>query len=509
MDTEHHGNLKRFLLWGIAILLQFGYIYSLLSRLWSSSVYVSTGMTIVGVLFAITVANRRMNPAYKLSWIFLFLALPIIGILFYLIEGRSKQTKKLRREMMNAKTILNDHYLQDESVKEEAKKLGSMEKRLVTYLTENQHYSVYGNTEITYFAESRDAIDDMREHLRRAKKFIFMEYFIIANDSTWNEILDILRQKCEEGVVVRFLYDDAGTLTKLPDHYARTLEEAGIEVQIFNPLIPIPAFSQNTRDHRKICVIDGLVGYTGGYNLADEYAGRSEPYGKWKDNGLRLEGEAVRSLTLIFLEMWHALRTKTDDIEAYFPLGVHPQSGEGYCIPYADSPLDKENVGKNVYLQMIQNATKYVYLSTPYLILDNETVEALSVAAKSGVDVRIATPHIPDKKMVFKVTRSYYSELIDNGVRIYEWESGFLHGKCLVADDKVAVCGTINFDYRSLYLHFENACVMIHHPSVFSVRDDLLEIYQNGIEITKEYCDSFTIFTKYGQAVLRLFSPLL
>ena len=329
----------------------------------------------------------------------------------------------------------------------------------------------------------------------------------------WNEILDILKEKAKEGVEVRFIYDDMGSVTRLPYKYEKSLEQFGIRCRVFNPLMPLLSIVMNHRDHRKITVIDGLVGFTGGFNLADEYINRTSPHGLWKDAAVKIEGEAVASFTAMFLQMWNTIKDSdtVEDCKQYF-LEEYPdyeEEGSGYVQPYCDTPLDHECVGENVYLNMIQNAKKYVYCFTPYLILDNETVEAFCLAAKSGIDVRIVTPNIPDKKMVFRLSQSYYKPLINAGVKIYQYTPGFIHSKCFLSDDKIAVCGTINLDYRSLYLHFECGCLLYHTRAVMQMKEDMEKTFRQSMEITKEFCDNTPFLRRVLQSILKLFAPLL
>ena len=350
----------------------------------------------------------------------------------------------------------------------------------------------------------------MVEELKKAKHYIFLEYFIIQEGKMWNTILDILRQKAAEGVDVRVIYDDMGCIMILPTGYDRTLEQMGIKCRIFNPFVPILSSRFNTRDHRKICVIDGNVGFTGGINLADEYINAYEKHGHWKDTSILLKGEAVFNLTVMFLSMWDYLDSTTGktDYSRYYPT-VWDENAKGYVQPFADNPLDDEAVGETVYLNLINKAKRYVYITTPYLILSSEMLTALTSAAKCGVDVRIITPHIPDKWYVHAVSRSHYQPLIEAGVKIYEYTPGFIHAKTFVVDDDYAVVGTIHLDYRSLYLHFECAVWMYQTPSVAQVRDDFFKTQQISQEITLEECRSLSFPRRLGRSVLRVFAPLM
>ncbi|MDE7298387.1 MAG: cardiolipin synthase, partial [Lachnospiraceae bacterium] len=339
----------------------------------------------------------------------------------------------------------------------------------------------------------------------KAEKFIFMEYFIIAEGRMWDTILEILKEKAAAGVDVRLLYDDVGCLRLLPFQYYETIRGFGIKCEAFNPFVPFVSTVMNNRDHRKILVIDGETGFTGGINLADEYINEKERFGYWKDTGIMLKGDAVWNLTVMFLQLWNALRPTDTDFDCFRPRARYET--DGYVQPYGDSPLDFENVGENVYLNIINSAKDYVYIFTPYLISDSEMISALCLAAKRGVDVRIVTPHIPDKKFAFMLTQSYYEQLMDGGVKIFEFEPGFIHAKCFVSDDIVATVGTINLDYRSLYLHFECGVYLYRTSSVMDVKQDAIDTIARSIPVTRDMLKP-VLQKVVLQAFLKLFAPL-
>ena len=345
------------------------------------------------------------------------------------------------------------------------------------------------------------------------KHYIYIEYFIINDGVMWRTILDILERKAKEGVDVRLIYDGFGCLTTLPNRYDKILQEKGIKCVIFNPFRPILNIVQNNRDHRKICVIDGKTGFTGGINLADEYINQKERFGHWKDTAVMLKGEAVWNMTVMFMHMWSVVNGSRTPMEheLHMPHRYHPEAFEedGFVQPYSDTPLDGEVLGENVYLNIINRARKYVYICTPYLIIDNEMMTALCLAAKSGVDVRIMTPGVPDKKMVFLLTQSYYEQLLEAGVRVYEYQPGFLHAKSFVCDDEIAVVGTINLDYRSLYLHFENGVWFYKNKVVADIFQDFKETLNYCDPINIEFCKNRNILVRGFQSILRLLAPLL
>lgn len=357
-----------------------------------------------------------------------------------------------------------------------------------------------------------------------------MEYHAIEDKQSFGELKEILARKAKEGVEVRLFYDDIGSIGFINTDFIQRMEAEGIQCRVFNRLMPVLNVFMNNRDHRKITVIDGKIGFTGGYNLADEYFNITHPYGYWKDTGVRLEGDAVRSLTVMFLEMWNAIKGTDTDYTPYFlqdgaqpheaglagsvgvtqsDANIAADSASGFVQPYADSPLDGEPVGENVYMGVVKAASEYVYFTTPYLIISDEMSRELCLAAKRGVDVRIVTPGIPDKKLVYRVTRSYYAQLASAGVRIFEYTPGFLHAKQCVSDDVTATVGTINLDYRSLYFHFENGVFLHRCEAVQKVREDFEDIFPVCREVTEQYAKKQSAAMKFGQCVLRLIAPLL
>jgi len=337
-----------------------------------------------------------------------------------------------------------------------------------------------------------------------------MEYFIVGLGIMWDTILEVLKEKAAQGVEVRFIYDDMGCLFRLPIDYQRTLEGYGIKCAVFNRFRPVLSTLQNNRDHRKIAVIDGKVAFTGGINLADEYINVVERFGHWKDAAIMVKGAAAWSLTMIFLQMWSLTANTVEDCSKYRPWQDQPcpVPSEGYVQPYADSPIDNEHVGEHVYIRIINNAKQYLYITTPYLIVDDAMLSALALAAKSGVDVRVVTPHRWDKQFVHITTRSYYRELIMAGVKVYEYSRGFIHSKTFVSDDKVATVGTTNLDFRSLYLHFECGVWLYNSPSVLAIKNDFMQTLADSQEITLEDCRSNALL-RLAQEVLRIFAPLM
>lgn len=495
----------------VAILLQFGWLFVMLYQFSINYTFANYVLRFISIILVLCVVNNWTNPYYKLAWTFIILLSPVFGIVLYLVFGRSELTKRTQ-ERMDAvhkevikclptdNKIMQQLYTEDASTAQQAK-----------YIQDWANFPLYQNSRTKYYTCGEDMFRDMITAMERAESFIFLEYFIVEEGEMLGQMLEVLQRKAQKGVQVRFIYDDVGSIKTLPSNFIKKLREMGVECATFNPFRPILSIILNNRDHRKILVVDGQVGFTGGINLADEYINRKERFGYWKDTGIEIKGEAVWSLTTMFLEMWNYIHQTKENYYQYLPAIYNKKLNplDGYVQPYGDSPLDHENVGENVYLNMINRAKDYVYIFTPYLILDNEMTVALQNAAKCGVDVRIITPGIPDKKLVYLLTQSYYEQLLLYGVKIYQYTPGFLHAKCFVCDDKLATVGTINLDYRSLYLHFECGVFMYRSQAVLQVKQDALDTIAKSEQMTLEFCRKRNVFIRMLQSVLRLFAPLL
>ncbi len=497
---------------GVMILVQIAWIVYLLFDVSVRHQYFSAAIRIIAILLAFYVVTRWSNPSMKLSWIFFIMAVPIVGVPVYLIFGRPGLTRTTRRRMDAVNAGIEPYLHEDLQLTEELHAQHPQAALQSDYILRASHYPVYQYTDSRYYRCGEELFEAMLADIRRAEHYIFLEYFILDHGQMYDRLIAELVKKVQEGVDVRLIYDDVGCMGKMPAHFYRTLQAQGIKCAAFNPARPVLAIIMNHRDHRKILVVDGKVAYTGGVNIADEYINEIDRFGYWKDTGIRLEGAAVRSFLVMFLEMWDYIVGGTSDYERLLqpldPSGL-PVS-EGYVQPYGDTPLDNENVGENIYLNMINRAEKYVYIYTPYLILDQEMIVALCNAAMSGVDVRIITPGIPDKKMVFLLTRSHYAPLLKKGVRIYEYTPGFLHAKCFVCDDEYATVGSINLDYRSLYLHFECGAFLYRTPSVAQVLTDMEETLAVSREVTLADCQrKHPLGMSMLHALLRLLAPLL
>ena len=500
---------QRVVITALLIVLQALLLFGFIWKLDNYFVYFYAGSVLLSLLITLGIINSKSNPAYKIAWLIPILLFPVFGGLVYLLFGSDRTGRYLRKKLQGIGTEM-DNVIGEAYRRSGAEQLPPDAANQSRYISHCAYCPPYQNTTTEYLPLGEVKFERMVEELKKAKHYIFLEYFIIQEGKMWNTILDILRQKAAEGVDVRVIYDDMGCIMILPTGYDKTLEQMGIKCRIFNPFVPILSSRFNTRDHRKICVIDGNVGFTGGINLADEYINAYEKHGHWKDTSILLKGEAVFNLTVMFLSMWDYLdgTTGKTDYSRYYPT-VWDENAKGYVQPFADNPLDDEVVGETVYLNLINKAKRYVYITTPYLILSSEMFTALTSAAKCGVDVRIITPHVPDKWYVHAVSRSHYQPLIEAGVKIYEYTPGFIHAKTFVVDDDYAVVGTINLDYRSLYLHFECAVWMYQTPSVAQVRDDFFKTQQISQEITLEECRSLSFPRRLGRSVLRVFAPLM
>ncbi len=499
---------QRVVLTALLILIQALLLFGIIWKLNNYFIYFYAFSVLLSLLLTLRIINNKSNPAFKIAWLIPILLFPVLGGLVYLVFGSDRTGKYIRNKMGRIEKEMQDGI----SKANERSGIEKMPPDVVNqshYISNSAHCPPYKNTTVEYLPMGEVKFERMVQELKKAKRYIFMEYFIIQEGTMWNTILDVLEEKAKEGVDVRVIYDDMGCILTLPTGYEKTLREKGIQCQIFNPFIPILSSHFNTRDHRKICVIDGNVGFTGGINLADEYINGYEKHGHWKDTAILLKGEAVFSLTTMFLSMWdYLIKKEGEDYAAYYP-DSWDENAQGIVQPFADNPLDDEAVGETVYLNLINKAKRYVYITTPYLILSNEMVTAMNTAAKSGVDVRIITPHVPDKWYVHAVSRSYYEMLVEAGVKIYEYTPGFVHAKTFVVDDEYAVVGTINLDYRSLYLHFECAAWMYKAFCVTDVRDDFLKTQQMSQEITLEECRNISIPRRLGRSVLRVLAPLM
>lgn len=467
-----------------------------------------TIMVLLYISTILAIVNRNMPPESKVTWL-LIAVVPVFGSLLYLMFGERRLSKKEMKQLENMESM---EFREDNSrelrlkLKEENKAVYGMVKSL---LSMDHNADLYNGTSSTFFPLGDQMFKQLLEDLRSAKKFIFMEFYIIDEGLMWDSILEILIEKVKEGVEIKLLYDDIGCMATLAGNYTKRLRKLGIDAHKFNKVIPRLTVAYNNRDHRKILVIDGQIGYTGGINLADEYINQIERFGHWKDSAVRIEGRAVKALTRLFLMTWYINQGEIEDFDKYH-MENRAVDGEGLYIPFGSGPkpIYKSQVGKAVYQNMINQATDYVYITTPYLIIDYDLTEDIRNAALRGVDVRIVTPFIPDKKLIQIVTRGAYPDLMEAGVKIYEYLPGFVHSKQVLVDDEIAVVGTINFDYRSLVHHYENAIWMYETPEIPKIRADFDNIFAVSREIKLE---TFRVawYQHLVKDIMQLFAPML
>ena len=469
--------------------------------------YILNGFSVIVCIY---ILNKNKKSAYKLTWIFLILLFPIFGGVVYVFFHTQSSPKKLRRKMAEQEQRTHPlFYYAGDTLPELAVKHKECLPQ-ASYLQNYAGYPLYKNTQTVYFNSGASFFKRALVEMEKAEKYIFLEFFILRQGDMLNPILELLSKKAAQGLDIRILYDDLGCFMTLPPNFNSNMEQKGIKCMVFNRFKPILSSLQNNRDHRKIISIDGKTAFTGGMNLADEYINVQERFGHWKDAAIMIQGEAAWSLTLIFLQMWNLEKKEESDLGALYPWKDEPCpiASDGYVQPYGDSPIDDENVGEHVYIQIINNAKEYVYINTPYLVVDDNLLTALALSAKSGVDVRIITPHRWDKWVVAVASRSYYRQLIQTGVKIYEYTNGFNHSKTFVSDDRVATVGTTNLDYRSLYLHFECGVWMYKTASIKDVKEDFLNTLPACKEITLKDC-ARNAAQRITQDVLRIFAPLM
>ncbi len=494
----------------LLVLLQLFILFSMIVYLSEYFVLLNTLLLILSIIVSIYIVNNDDNPAYKMTWVMLIMALPVLGGITYILFGGHKVPKALRIRDHQAFSEFKDHVIQDATTYQKLANDSISACKQFYYLWNRASLPVYEHTSTQYFESGEQKFEILKEKLEKAEKYIFLEYFIIAEGKMWDEILQILIKKVKQNVDVRVLYDDFGCSTTLAVDYDKHLNSFGIKCKVFNRLTPSLSVSMNHRDHRKIVVIDGKVAFTGGINLADEYINEKKRFGHWKDSAVMIQGEAVWSFTLMFLQFWNFDESHKDDVEKFHIKNNEftKKENDGFILPFSDSPTDDETIGRTIHMNLINNAKNYVYITTPYLVIDYEMISALKNAAKCGIDVRIITPHIPDKKYVFAVTQSNYEALLEANVRIYEYTPGFIHSKNVISDDVFGVTGSVNMDYRSYYLHYECGVLMYKTKANIDMKNDFLNTLKLCQEITYEQVKKTPWYIKSMRAVLNLFAPL-
>lgn len=467
---------------------------------------------VLSVIVAIIVINRDSDSSSKLLWVFIIMALPFFGGILYLLFGGRKIPKALMIQDRQAYSDYKQYALQNMKMIENGPSDDPNFKKMINMAWNNGYFPVYSHVDTKYFFTGKEQFESILEELKKAKEYIFIETYIIDEGKMWDSMLEILEQKVKEGVDVRIVYDDFGSILNVKPEFQETLREKGIKIHSFNPIHPQLAIQMNNRDHRKIIVIDGKTAFTGGSNIADEYINEVERFGYWKDMGIRVRGRAAEPFIISFLQTWNYVSdTNTPYEEFVMPPASYPQYSEkkGYVLPFSDSPTDSNNIGKNVHMNMLAGSTERCWISTPYLILDSEIEAQLILAVNNGVDVRIVVPGIPDKKTVYEVTKANYENLLKKGVRIYEYTPGFIHGKVTLADDKQAFVGTVNMDFRSYYLNYECGIWMYDTECIPDIQKDFEEIFAQSHEVTLQEVKKVNPVVRWSRNILKIFSPLM
>ncbi len=496
--------IKRALIVILGVILQFGFAIMIRLFFYKYVGIITIFYSIASILIVLGILKESTRLSNDLPWVILILTFPIFGTILLITLRKNYSKNKLLKNILEYEKKYNKYLIQDEKIKKDIydKKLDNM-----SYLINRTNYFVSTNNEINYYNFGEKFYPELLKELKKAEKFIFMEYFIINEGIMWNSILDILKEKAAQGVEVRILYDDMGSIAMLSANYSNQLAKYGIKCITFNKLSPFRGVFMNNRDHRKITVIDGKVAFSGGVNLSDEYININSRLGIWKDNGIKIVGDAIWNLTVMFLTLWNANINEDKDIIKFKYNFNNSDKNNGYVIPYGVTPLNKDLIGEDVYINMINSAKKYLYIMTPYLIIDTDMINSLCRAAKRGVDVRIIVPGIPDKKIVYTQTTSFFKVLHDNGVKIYKYTNGFVHSKVFLSDDIRAVVGTINMDYRSLYLHFENGIYMENVGEIQKIIEDFECTFKDS-KILNNTDVKVGFIKSLWQSILRLFAPL-
>ena len=483
-------------------------VWSLMKWFGEQAAWIEGVLHVLSVVIVLMIIKNSRHLSSDMMWIVGIMMFPIPGTALWLLLGANMLSSRTYKNLIVSTDKAKKYYHQDEEVLKELSDSDPEERGQFHYISKEAGFPFDRNTGFDYYGLGEAGWPVMLEEMRTAEKFIFLEYFIIEEGRMWNTMLDILEQKAQAGLDVRVMYDDLGSFMTLSAKYAETLEEKGIKCIPFNRINPIIGIIMNHRDHRKIMVIDGKTAFSGGVNLADEYINVKEKHGHWKDNIIRVTGEAVWSYTVMFLTHWNALRPTDDDFTKFRRDPESAGEPDGFIAPYGETPLDTEITAQNIYMGILNQANDYCYIFTPYLIIDTEFINALILAAKHGVDVKLITPGIPDKKIVWQITRSYYRQLMGGGVKIYEYTPGFIHSKVFVSDDRIATVGTVNLDYRSLYLHFENGTYLVNSKKVLDVRDDILETLKSCHQMNPEELKT-NFFSELWLSLLRVFAPLM
>lgn len=519
---------SRLVITAVLVSAQAYFLFFIFYRLSSHIPEISIFMTILSGVLLLYLVNRDIDPAFKLTWAIPLCMFPLLGGLLYVYVEGDFITRAFKKTVNHRAEEGRPYLKQDREIRKRLNERTCSMSAISRYVENVGGFPTCGNTRVTYFPNGEDKFADLLPELEKAERFILMEYFIIREGTVWDSILEILKRKAAQGVDVKLMYDGTCAINGLPKGYEEKLRADGIDARVFLPTVPFFSTYQNNRDHRKILVIDGKMAYNGGINLADEYANRRNPYGHWKDTAVKVEGDAVHCYTMMFLQLWYSIGPESgrDYIPGDYLKYLPEETGEkrkelpqredgreipegGYVMPYGDGPNSGHSLAENVYLDMMNRANRYLHIMTPYFINDNAVMRAFKYAAERGTEVKLILPHIPDKKLIYDVTRSYYPVLLRAGVKVYEYTPGFVHAKVVISDDNKAVVGSINFDFRSLYHHFECATYIYRNPVITEIEADFQRTLRECREVTMEYYGAIPWYRRLSGKVLNFFAPLL
>ena len=495
----------------LLILLQIFFLFAMFLKLGEYSTYAMAALNVAATFCLIYLINKDDIAEFKLAWAIPICALPIFGAVLFWFVDQNFGSRESKRQVRRREEETQEYLTVSDKTRQALEKIPARDKAFFSYMENVGNHPSYVGGKVTYFPWGKDKWNDLLAELENAKEFIFLEYFIVEEGEMWDAILKILKRKAAEGVEVRVMYDGMCTIFNLPHRYPKQLRKYGIKVQLFSPILPLLSTHQNNRDHRKVFVIDGKVAYNGGVNFADEYIGSKIRFGTWKDTAVKIEGSAVDSFTLMFLQMWNASKLgKINEYERYIHKwdGAH-EDKPGLILPYADGPHRKENLAERVYMDVLSTAESYVHIMTPYFIVDHEMLGALKYAARRGVDVKMILPHVPDKKVAFAIARNYYPTLLQYGIKVYEYTPGFMHAKVFTSDDKKAIVGSINLDYRSLYHHYECATYLYENPAITDVEKDFQETLKQCQQVDMAYYKKIPAGRRLIGWIFKLFGPLM
>lgn len=498
---------NRIIISALLLLVQIVFLFATLYDFSLGSAWSFTISSLLGIITVIFILNKRGNPDHKVGWIVFILIFPIFGISVYILWGGGRVLPHLKKRMRICESHYRPHLKDDADAGNHMKYFDISHSRQADYLTNESGFPIYDNVSAEYLPSGERFFFRLLDELEKAEKYIYMEFFIIAEGYMWKKIHEILKRKAAAGVEVKVIFDDFGSIKRQRKDFLTRLKQDGIEVSVFNPIYPLFNNFLNNRNHRKIVVIDGTVAMTGGVNIGDEYINREERFGHWMDSAVVIRGNAVKSFLCMFLSMWEFITGERINIKSHMV-----QSNlvdDGFALPYSDGPLNDRNPAEGIYMQILNSAQKYVYIMTPYLVIDNMMISALCLAAKAGIEVCIVTPHIPDKSYVHHVTHYNYLELLRAGVKIYEYTPGFLHSKIFLSDDCISTVGSVNMDYRSFVFHFECGVWLCNKAAALDIKQHFREVLAQSHQITLEEWKKRPFFDKIKQGLLHIFGPLM